>query len=505
MKALEKEPDRRYSSASALAEDIGRWLANQPILARPPTMMYQIRKLVARHRVSSALAAAMLVLIIGFGAAMSLLYAQAMTNLTRAQQAEQTAADEARRAREEAMVALQIKDFLVGVFKVSSPEVARGRTVTARELLDAAAKRVDRNLDRQPAVQATIMHTIGQVYDSLGLYEEAAKLLQQALVKRQELEPQSLNVAETASTLGTTLRKKGELDGARRAYETALAIMKKRDAGGDDVHVLVLLQSLADVLAAEGDVVSAEATLRELLGDLRRSTHGRSGLPSCLNALAGLIADRGAHAEAVPLMREAVQIATEDGTCEQSTLMSLRGNLAWLLALSGQDDEAEKIIQKELVERRRILPPKHPAIATSLITMGVIDMHRGESSLAEPLFREAVGIREAALGANHSDAVEARGFLGECLTNLKRFDEAQRLLLASWESMRGTGFQPVGFPAATAFGRKEAAQRLMRLFELRGDSEQAAQWRSVADGIVVPGGASASDRDNAGLGRPSEK
>ena len=477
LKALEKEPDRRYSSAAALAEDIGRWLGDQPITARPPTVMYQIKKLVARHKAPSALIAVMLVLIIGFGAAMGVLYAHARNNLGRALSAEGMAQAEAQRARKEAEVARQIKDFLVGVFKVSDPEVARGRTVTARELLDSAAGRVERGLGDQPEVQATLMFTIGYVYENLGLYDDAATLLQKAIALQERFDPQSLAVAETASTLATALRARGDLDGAQAAYEKSLAIMKHRSGGADDIHVIILLQALADVQSARGQLDSAEATLRELLARHRRAAHGRSGLPSCLNTLSGILADKGAYREAVPLMREAIEVAEQDGAGERFSLMSLRGNLAWLLAMDGQNDEAERLIGVELRQRRKVLPPNHPAIATSLVTMGVIHLNRTAPHLAEPLLREALQIRETALGPDNPETVESRGFLGDCLSRLGRAGEAEPLLLSSYESMRKDS-------SSRPLSRKQAAERLAQLYETKGESGNVALWRRAAEEIA---------------------
>ncbi|HUN82119.1 MAG TPA: tetratricopeptide repeat protein, partial [Phycisphaerae bacterium] len=417
------------------------------------------------------LIAAMLLLIIGFGVAMSVLYAQARANLHRAQSAESVAEGQAQRATREAAIAKQIKDFLVGVFKVSDPEVARGKTVTARELLDSAASRVDRELGGQPEVQATLMFTIGHVYENLGLYDEATVLLKRAIEIQERIDPQSLAVAESASTLAVALRAKGELDGAEKAYQEALSIMKSR-GGENDIHVILLLQALADLQSARGQLDSAEATLRELLDRHRKSSHGRSGLPSCLNALCGILADKGNYREAVPLMREAIQVSEQDHG-EQLNLMSLRGNLGWLLAMDGQNEEAERIIGGELEQRRKILPASHPAIATSLVTMGVIHLNLRHPELAEPLFREALRIREAALGAENQETVECRGFVGESLVRMGRIDEAEPLLLGSFESLRRDS-------TARPLSKKEAAQRLANLYEVKGESAKVAVWRGIA-------------------------
>jgi tetratricopeptide (TPR) repeat protein len=315
-----------------------------------------------------------------------------------------------------------------------------------------------------------MLHTIGQVYGNLGMLDEAITLLRQALVMRGHIDLQSLGTAETAASLAASLRERGDWDEAQRAYETALTVMRQR-YGARDIHVIVMLQGLAEVLSARGDLDSAEAAFRELLEALRRSPHGRGGLPGCLNALGGILSEKGENAEAIPLLREALQISRESQSGDWATLMAIRGNLAWLLALTGQNDEAESIIQDELAQRRRLLPPKHASIATSLITSAVIHMNRGRPIEAEPLFREAVEIRESALPANHPDVTEARGLLGDCLTKTRQYDEAERLLVACAQALRNT-------PGHSQTALAEADRRLIRLYEASGQTTKAESWRS---------------------------
>ncbi len=467
LKALEKSPDRRYSSASAFAEDIARFLANQPILARPPTFTYQIRKFVARHRATSALVVVIFLLIVGATVAMGVLYARAQSNLVRAQLAEKQAQSEADRARREAQVSNAVTDYLKKVFRVSDPSIAMGRTITARQLLDSAANRVRETLSNEPLVQASLMHTIGDVYANLGLYDDGAGLLEQALALRHRLEPDSMNEAETATNLATVNRNRGKLDAAQSAYETALRIIKNH--GGQDVHVTVLLQALAEVQSDRGDFDGAEKTFRELVDTLRQSPHGLAGLPSCLNSFAGVLADKGEYAKGVPFLREALEIAAGKSPPDTLLITSLRGNLAWLLAMSGENDDAEKLIREVLAQRRAVLPAMHPQIATSLITLGAIHLNRRDPAAAEPLFREATKIREKSLSKNALQIAEARGFLGVSLTRLGRYDEAENLLLDSYETRMKEPIPPKREIA-------EARKRLAELYREWNQPEKAAKW-----------------------------
>jgi len=168
--ALEKDPNRRHASAAAFGEDIGRFSSSQPIQARPPSTMYQLKKLVERRKPLFATAAIALVLVISAAIGMAVLYVRAEANLVRALQAETS-------ARRQATTAERTSDFLVELFDGANPERTRGETVTAKEVMDEGSRRIADELRDEPLVQASMMHTIGKVYLSLGVYDKARELL----------------------------------------------------------------------------------------------------------------------------------------------------------------------------------------------------------------------------------------------------------------------------------------------------------------------------------------
>jgi serine/threonine protein kinase/Tfp pilus assembly protein PilF len=468
-KALEKDPDQRYSSAAALADDIGRLLGNQPILARPPTMTYQLRKLVARHKVPFALLTAIVVLATGSAVVTGVLYSRATTNLTRAREAEARADADAKRARHEAEVARTVTNFLEDMFRVSDPDVAQGRNISARQLLDRAADRVRKRPMAEAEVQASLMHTIGSVYGNLGVFEEAESLLREALALRHAQDPESLEVADTASALADVLRQVGKSDDARKLYQAALAIMKNRGQG-DDVHMQMLLQGIGETQLQQGDIAGAEAAFKELAQRVRSSAHGQSLLPAVLNSLAGVLAENGRYAEAIPFQKEALEVQSKAGFGGAVTVLTYRGNYAWLLAMAGRLDEAEPIIREVLEKRRAMLPARHPDIATSLVTMGVIHLKRGAPAQAERLFREAVSIRQGVFGTEPTSVAEAKGLWGESLLDLGRYSEAEKPLLESYEHIRNS-------PGANILPRREGAERLAALYERWGRADKAAEWQ----------------------------
>ncbi len=131
--ALEKEPERRYASAAALSEDVGRFLESQPILARPPSAVYQLRKMVTRHRAAFAASVAVVVVLVVSSVVSTSLFFKAKR--------------ESERARVEALKSDQVATFMAGMLEGVGPAVALGRDTTMlREILDQTAARIGTDL-----------------------------------------------------------------------------------------------------------------------------------------------------------------------------------------------------------------------------------------------------------------------------------------------------------------------------------------------------------------------
>ena len=128
----------------------------------------------------------------------------------------------------EAETAKQTTNFMTRLFEVSDPSEARGNTITAREIMDRGAERIQKELSAQPSIQATLMETMGTVYTSLGLYDQAVSLLQSALAKRKALYGEKhLEVARSLDRLGEVLKLKAEYERALPMYRQALALRRE--------------------------------------------------------------------------------------------------------------------------------------------------------------------------------------------------------------------------------------------------------------------------------------
>src|SRR6185295_8422798 len=147
LKAMQKEPVRRYGSAEAYADDLRRYLEGLPVLARADTWTYRTSKFVRRHTVGVAVATAAALTLVAFAVAMAVQSQRIARERDRALAAEQ-------HARVEAETSQQVSNFLIGLFEVSDPGKARGNTITAREILDQGAQKITNDLHNSPDVRA---------------------------------------------------------------------------------------------------------------------------------------------------------------------------------------------------------------------------------------------------------------------------------------------------------------------------------------------------------------
>jgi serine/threonine-protein kinase len=185
LKALEKEPERRYPSAEALATDIRRHLQGLPVSAHGDRLAYRTWKFARRHRLSMAAAG------LGF---LSLIGGLIGTTW------------QAQRAAREARKAEVVKDFLKSLFSASDPKEAQGKERTARQLLEDGARRIETELKDQPEVQSEVARLIAAVYRELGEYDRAAPLLSADLERHRKLDgPRSLAVAESLTQLADVI------------------------------------------------------------------------------------------------------------------------------------------------------------------------------------------------------------------------------------------------------------------------------------------------------------
>ncbi len=230
LRALAREPERRYGSAAAFADDLARHLEGRPVTARPDTRRYRFGKFLGRHRFAAA-AAALAALSLFAGLGVALVQAdRARLAAARAEEEARRAEAEGGRARREGERATRMKDFLLSIFREASPQQrARGAPLSIEELLDAAEARIDGELAADPLLQADLWDDLAETRAATGETEPAAELIEKAIAaKRAHLLPDDLSLVESLVNRGAIANLAGQPESAIRALDEAEAILVAR-------------------------------------------------------------------------------------------------------------------------------------------------------------------------------------------------------------------------------------------------------------------------------------
>ena len=407
MKAMAKDRARRYPSASELGEDVARHLRHEPVAAGPPDAAYRLSKFVRRHGAGVGLALALLAAIL-FG------LAGMMGGLVRAREAERRARAAEERARGEARAALQVSRFLEGLFRVSDPGEARGRSITAREILERGAARVASELAEQPELQARLMLTIGKVYASLGLYREASSLLEGALERRAG-RPDDLETAETYRQLGEVRTQLGEYESAVPLLEKSLSVAEGC-AGADDPSVADALDDLGTICLRTGDYDRG----REILGRSRRIREmalpaNHPDLATTLNNLGAIHYRMGELATARALWERALAIRQDAFGPDHHLVARSLNNLALLDVAIDDYGTARSRLERVVHIQEQVLGPRHTDLASALNNLGDVLIRSGAYAEAMPLLERALAIEEGAVGGDHPELARFLERLGTAI------------------------------------------------------------------------------------------
>jgi len=427
-KALAKDKTQRYQSALALATDVRRFLAGEPIEAKTDSGWYVLRKTLARHRAAMGAAAAFIVLITTATVSLGIMYRRQM--LAREVAEEQRRLAEANEARvmDEIAKAKAVTGLLQEMLNSASPYEDKGPDYTVRQLLDDFVAGLHEQLSGQPEVEATVRETVGKTYRALGLYREAEPQLRAALdLYRQVLEDQHPEVIASRNFLAELLVQTGRNAEAEQLLRLALDSARRR-WGDKHEQIATILNNLGLVFQAQGAYDEAETLLRETLR-MRRQLFGNEHkhVAVSLNNLAVLLRIRGDYAGAEPLYREALTIRRRLLGNEHPVVAGGLNNLALLLHYRGRYDEAEALYREALDILRKTLPADHPHIAVTLNSRAGLAQLRGDLEGAETLFRQALEIRRKALPPAHPDVARSLSNLAGLLREEGALDAAEAL------------------------------------------------------------------------------
>ena len=309
------------------------------------------------------------------------------------------------RAEAEAETAKQTTKFMVDLFRISDPSEARGNTVTAREMLDKGATRIDKELARQPAIQATLLDTIGTVYMGLGLYKQARPLLERAVsTRRHLLDSDPIAGSDAFNHLGDVLRLQAEYAAAEKNYRESIAKLQAQPPSRDQQAALARARyGLGMSLWSTGNLPEAEQELRAALAIQNQVFGEVSGeVGHTLDDLGVLVNERGDLKSAIPLLQKDVAIQRRLHNEEpHPDLANAINDLAYLVEEGDDHETAEKLYREALAMDRRLLGDKHLVIAIGLSNLAGVLQGKGEIAQAEAMFKQALAMQRDLLGDVH--------------------------------------------------------------------------------------------------------
>ncbi len=410
--ALRKEPERRYGAVAQMIDDVESYLAGKPVSARGDSFAYRAGKLVQRHKAAFTTAAAAAALL----TALAVFYTFQL-------------ASERDRAQLAAAEAGQVSDFLSGLFEVSAPTRSKGEAITARQLLDRGAGRIEDELAGQPRLRAAMMTRMGNVYRELALYEEARPLLEHAVdLRRDEPGPDRLELAESLYELARLREDEGEYATAQTLYQEALAI-RELALGPDDVEVARALGGLGRVLELQGAFEQARKYHERALGILAATLgpdhpqvgHSLLGLGKVLQRLRKL-------EDSKTRLARALEIFEREYESDHPQIADTRVLLATALRFTGDPAGARAQYEEALPSLEQAYGAEHPKVALALGSLGKLLNAMKEREAAITYHKRALAIRERAFGPENVQVASSLNNLGLTYFGNQDFTQARACL-----------------------------------------------------------------------------
>jgi tetratricopeptide (TPR) repeat protein len=515
--ALEKDKSRRYASAAALAADIQRYLNDEPVIARPPSVTYQVQKFARRHKaLVTGVAAVFVVLVAGI--------IGTTWQAARATQERNLAVAEKQRADTEAAIAKAVNEFLQNdlLAQASANMQARPNTkpdpdLKVRTALDRAAMRIASRFEQQPLVEASIRQTIGSTYRDLGVYPEAEQQIGRALdLRRRVLGKEHPSTLASMSGLGQVYLLEGKYAQAEplltnvRAYgrrvwgeahpDTLLAMndlaelyrlqgkyeqaeplilevlnAQRRSAGEEHPDTLETMNNLGVLYRLQAKYDQAEPLYTRIL-DVRRRTLGEEHPETLVtgNDLALLYRYQGRYAEAEALFLMVVEVMRRVlGEEHLETLISM-GNLGIVYFSQRKYEQTEPLFTMVMEIKRRVLGVEHPETLTSLNNLAVLFVAQGRYTQAEALYNQVVNIQDRVLGEEHPNSLASMNGLAKLYQRRGKYAQGEALLTKALEIQRRVLGQE--HPATLA-----SMTNLAALYESWGKPEKVTEWREKVE------------------------
>jgi len=368
LKAMHKDARRRYQSAEALIRDIDHYLNGEPLEARPDTPGYRLRKFLTRNRDAMLSAGTILVMLV----------ALVIFFTVRLAIARNAALAEAARTQ-------RIQRFMTNLFQGGDESAGPADNLRVVTLLDRGVQQA-RNLDADPAVQAELYATLGNIYEQLGKLDQADSLLNSALEERKRIYgPDNAEVAESLVALGLLRDDQARLADAEKLVSDGLA-MTMHHAQPDSPAV-------------------ARAT----------------------TALGKVQDDRGSYDAAIKTLDDSAKTQSAKNTVTPELASSLY-ELANAHFYAGHYDQSQELNERLLPMYKQIYGDRHPRVADVLVNLGAIKYDLGHYSEAEAYDRQALDIVQDWYGKDNPETAEDLTVLARALVKEQKYAEANDLL-----------------------------------------------------------------------------
>ena len=420
LKAVNRRRSLRYQTPSALADDVKRYLNNDVVLATPPSLAYRSDKFLKRHKLAVISTAVVAIALIVLAFSMSI----QTVRIRR----------ERDRANREAAAAKNVSDFLIGLFRVSDPSEARGNKITAREILDRGKREIESGLSTQPEVQARLMGVMGDVYENIGLLNDAKPLIEKALqTSRIRFGAESLETLKLQTDLGYLYTLSGKYaeaeDIVSRTLTTELRLLGDRNA-----DTLQTISILGGIYESQGRYREAENLVSRaipLSSDVNGIGHKVT--LSLMEKLGNAYIDEHRYAEAETIYKEVVAAREkQQGVDDPRTIVAVQ-NLAYLLRTEQKFVEAESLLRDALDRAVRIVGPNHPNTLTVEDNLANVLVEKGQKSDAESLERVVVEQRTRILGPEHPDTLYSQNNLASIFVSEGKLEQAEQIF---WDVLK---------------------------------------------------------------------
>jgi tRNA A-37 threonylcarbamoyl transferase component Bud32 len=419
LKAIDAEPERRYASAGALADDIDRLIDGRPVTAHPPSAWYRTRKFVARHRGS-------VVATMGFLLALIAAFGIAVWQAAVARHETQTATREAARAN-------ATKDFVIRIFRFSDPRIAQDKPrgqITAKELLDLNAAKVSEQFAGDPETQIELLGVVASAYRELGDNERYDALHQQQtdLARRTE--------GELSPVLIEGLIDQAQMANRRRDFAATNALLMQADPlihrADLDKSWLRAYWWLSRAVSLRGDYAAREAraaALENAVSLYARYGPTHSGYAEAVYTLGSDAVDEPAKVEQYD--RKAIAIMESLPDRDDSGLQVMYGSLGLAQQNLGNFDGAERTYAHVAELARHTTGERHPRYWAEEAKHARMVHRQGDRVRAQQMYATLFELLPAQPNAEEIDSVTSvREQYAECLIAEGRVQLAIPLLLA---------------------------------------------------------------------------